>query len=50
MERYDPFDGGLGFSLATRVGTLPTSTSIGVSKLLLPDHRVEVKLTAALPD
>lgn len=31
VERYDPFDGGLGFSLATRVGNLVyTSGMVGV--------------------
>jgi enamine deaminase RidA (YjgF/YER057c/UK114 family) len=43
VSRYDPFDGGLGFSLATRVGDLVyTSGMVGVdAELNVPEDSAE---------
>ena len=43
VDRYDPFEGGLGFSLATRVGNLVyTSGMVGVDpNLNVPDDVAE---------
>jgi len=53
VTRYDPFDGALSLSLATKAEVfgqnLPASTSVRVAQLLHPSAHVEVKMIAALP-